>query len=30
MFKQLRKKLGKLNIKVIKPKIAGTKGKAGK
>lgn len=29
MFKQLRKKLGKLNIKVIKPKIAETKGKAG-
>ncbi|MDH4238686.1 MAG: GHMP kinase [Phycisphaerae bacterium] len=29
MFKQLRKKLGKLNIKVIKPKIAKTKGKAG-
>ncbi|MGB2807674.1 MAG: hypothetical protein WBC22_08035 [Sedimentisphaerales bacterium] len=30
MFKQLRKKLGKLNIKVIKPKIVGTQGKAGK
>jgi glucuronokinase len=30
MFKQLRKKLGKLNIKVIKPKTTGTKGKAGK
>ena len=29
MFKQLRKKLGKLNIKVIKPKIAETEGKAG-
>jgi glucuronokinase len=29
MFKQIRKKLGKLNIKVIKPKIAETKGKAG-
>lgn len=29
MFKKLRKKLGKLNIKVIKPKIAETKGKAG-
>ena len=29
MFKQLRKKLGKLNIKVLKPKIAETKGKAG-
>lgn len=30
MFKQLRNKLGKLNIKVIKPKIAETKGRAGK
>ena len=30
MFKQLRKKLGNLNIKVIKPKTTGTKGKAGK
>jgi len=30
MFKQLRKKLRNLNIKVIKPKIAGTQGKAGK
>ncbi|MBW8042383.1 MAG: GHMP kinase [Planctomycetes bacterium] len=29
MFKQLKKKLGKLNIKVIKPKIAGSKRKAG-
>ncbi len=27
MFEQLRKKLGKLNIKVLKPKIAETKGK---
>ena len=29
MFKQLRKKLGSLNIKVLKPKIASNKGKAG-
>lgn len=29
MFKQLKKNLGKLNIKVLKPKITGTKGKAG-
>lgn len=29
MFKQLKKKLGRLNIKVLKPKITETKGKAG-
>lgn len=29
MFKQLKKKLGKLNVKVLKPKIAGSTGKAG-
>jgi glucuronokinase len=29
MFKQLKKKLDKLNIKVLKPKIVGTQGKAG-
>jgi glucuronokinase len=29
MFKQLKNKLGRLNIKVFKPKITGSKGKAG-
>jgi glucuronokinase len=29
MFKQLRKKLGSLNIKVLKPKITSNKGKVG-
>ena len=29
MYKELKKKLGQLDIKVLKPKIAGTKGKGG-